>query len=131
MPNQIFYTLQKSSSPFLDKRLLDYSSEDWYPFHMPGHKRAPLAFPNPYSIDITEIEGFDNLHHPQGILKEAQERAAMLYGSRETFFLVNGSTSGILAAISAAIPRQGTLLMSRNSHKAAYHAAYLRELETV
>ena len=131
MPNQIFYTLQKSSSPFLYKRLLDYSSEDWYPFHMPGHKRAPLAFPNPYSIDITEIEGFDNLHHPQGILKEAQERAAMLYGSRETFFLVNGSTSGILAAISAAIPRQGTLLMSRNSHKAAYHAAYLRELETV
>lgn len=131
MPDHIFYTLQKTSSPYLDKRLQDYASEDWYPFHMPGHKRAPLEFPNPYSIDITEIDGFDNLHHARGVLKEAQERAAALYGSQRAFFLVNGSTSGILAAISAAIPRRGTLLMSRNSHKAAYHAAYLRELETV
>ena len=131
MPDHVFYTLQKTSSPFLDRRLQDYASEDWYPFHMPGHKRTPLEFPNPSSIDITEIEGFDNLHHARGILKEAQERAAALYGSQKAFFLVNGSTSGILAAISAAIPRRGTLLMSRNSHKAAYHAAYLRELETV
>jgi arginine decarboxylase len=131
MPDHIFYTMQKAGSPFLDKRLLEYAGEDWYPFHMPGHKRTPLEFPNPYSIDITEIEGFDNLHHARGILRDAQERAAALYGAQKSFFLVNGSTSGILAAISAAIPRGGVLLMSRNSHKAAYHAAYLRELETV
>ncbi len=131
MPDHIYYTMQKAGSPFLDMRLLEYAGEDWYPFHMPGHKRTPLEFPNPYSIDITEIEGFDNLHHATGILKEAQERAARLYGSQKSFFLVNGSTGGILAAISAAVPRGGVLLMSRNSHKAAYHAAYLRELETV
>ena len=60
----------------LCKSLENYSYSDFYPFHMPGHKRAvevPLLkeFPNPYRIDITEIEGFDNLHHAKGILKES------------------------------------------------------------
>lgn len=53
----------------------------------------------PYRIDITEIDGFDDLHHAEGILKEAQERAAEVYHADETHFLVNGSTVGILSAI--------------------------------
>ena len=130
MPNNIFYTLQKSS--FLDQKLQAYADTDYYPFHMPGHKRTDkLTLPNPYSIDITEIDGFDNLHHTEGILKDAQIRAAELFGAKSTFYLINGSTCGILSAISAALPKGGALLMSRNSHKAAYHAAYLRELETI
>ena len=60
---------------------------------------------------------------------EAEERAAALWGAKSSFFLVNGSTCGILAALSAALPKKGHLLMARNSHKAAYHAAYLRELQ--
>ena len=95
---------------------------------MPGHKRQSLHFPNPYAIDITEIDGFDNLHHAEGILKEAQERAAELYGSRECFYLINGSTCGLLAAISAAAKRGETVLVARNCHKAVYHALFLREL---
>lgn len=128
MPD-LFYTMQKSC--FLDQKLQSYAESDCYPFHMPGHKRGNLELPNPYSIDITEIEGFDNLHHPEGILQDAQSRAAEAFGAEETFYLINGSTSGILSAISAALPRKGTLLMSRNSHKSAYHAAYLMELETI
>ncbi len=128
MPD-LFYTMQKSC--FLDQKLQSYTESDCYPFHMPGHKRGNLELPNPYSIDITEIEGFDNLHHPEGILQDAQSRAAEAFGANETFYLINGSTSGILSAISAALPRKGTLLMSRNSHKSAYHAAYLMELETI
>ncbi len=130
MSNNIFYTLQKSV--YLDQKLQAYADSDYYPFHMPGHKRADkLDFPNPYSIDITEIDGFDNLYHAEGILKEAQMRAAETFGAKTTFYLINGSTCGILSAVSAALPRRGTLLMSRNSHKSAYHAAYLRELETI
>ena len=82
-----------------------------------------------FLIDITEIEGFDNLHHAEGILKDAQDRAAALYHSEETYFLVNGSTCGILAAVSACMTRGGKILMARNCHKAAYHAAYLRGLD--
>lgn len=115
----------------LDRELEAYAAGVDYPFHMPGHKRVPLAMPNPYTIDITEIDGFDHLHDAKGILKEAQKRAAALYGAQQSFYLVNGSTCGILTAVFAAVPRNGTLLMARNSHKAAYHAAYLRNLKTV
>ena len=45
----------------LYERLAAYARSDYYPFHMPAHKRAELTFTNPYQIDITEIEGFDNL----------------------------------------------------------------------
>jgi len=110
-------------------KLLQYQSSEMYPFHMPGHKRRKDDFANPFLIDITEIEGFDNLHHAEGILKDAQDRAAALYHSEETYFLVNGSTCGILAAVSACMTRGGKILMARNCHKAAYHAAYLRGLD--
>ncbi|MCD7736832.1 MAG: PLP-dependent transferase [Lachnospiraceae bacterium] len=111
----------------LDKLML-YTSSDAYPLHMPGHKRQISYFEHPFAIDITEIDGFDNLHHPEGILLEAQERAARLYGADETFYLINGSTCGILAAVSASVRRGGRVLMARNSHKAAFHAALINGL---
>lgn len=117
---------------WLDEALDEYSGKDYYPFHMPGHKRefCPETLKNPYKVDITEIDGFDNLHHAEGILLEAQRRAASLYGASKSWYLVNGSTAGILSAVSACTSRGGEILMARNCHKAAYHAAYLRELKT-
>ena len=117
---------------WLDEALYEYSEKDYYPFHMPGHKRefCPETLKNPYKVDITEIDGFDNLHHAEGILLEAQRRAASLYGASESWYLVNGSTAGILSAVSACTSRGGEILMARNCHKAAYHAAYLRGLKT-
>lgn len=100
-----------------------------YPFHMPGHKRRITNFKDSYKIDITEIEGFDNLHHAEGILKEAMERSAILYGSESSYFLVNGSTGGILSAISASCKRGARIIMDRSSHKAAYHGVFLNELK--
>lgn len=101
-----------------------------YPYHMPGHKRnACGSLPREmYLRDITEIDGFDNLHQPEGILLDLQKEAAALYGAEESFYLVNGSTGGILSAVSAALSQGGHLLMARNCHKSAYHAAYLRTL---
>lgn len=117
---------------YLDIVLDQYSHTDFYPFHMPGHKRKVHTeyFGNPYAVDITEITDFDNLHHAEGIIKENQDMAAELYHADKTWFLINGSTAGILAAVSACTSRGGKLLMARNCHKAVYHAAYLRGLET-
>lgn len=113
---------------YLDEKLTAYSKSDMYPFHMPGHKRKALEFANPYTIDITEITGFDNLHHAEGIIKEAQERAAALYGSERCFYLVNGSSCGLLAAICGATKKRDKVLVARNCHKAVYHALYLNEI---
>lgn len=111
-------------------KLTEYAAKDYYPYHMPGHKRQGMqGFPEQITnVDITEIAGFDNLHQPEGILLEAQKRVAKAYGAEESFFLVNGSTCGILSAVSAAVPFGGHLLISRNCHKAVYHGAYLRHL---
>lgn len=110
--------------------LQKYGESDYYPYHMPGHKRRLYGnLPKKIAkIDITEIDGFDNLHQAEEILLELQQKAALLYGADESFYLVNGSTGGILSAISAAVPYGGHLLIARNSHKSAYHAAYLRNL---
>lgn len=105
--------------------LEERSKSEEYPFHMPGHKRRIEMFSHPYQVDITEIEGFDNLHHPKGILAAAQERAAAFFGAEETYFLINGSTCGILAAMASCIRPGEILLMGRNSHKSAYFAAEL------
>lgn len=116
----------------LYRKLADYGASDFYAFHMPGHKRLVGEFENPFHMDITEIDGFDDLHHPEaeGILTEAQRRAARIFGAEETHFLVNGSTAGILSAISGCTGQGGTLLMARNCHRSAYHGAELRGLKT-
>ena len=85
---------------------------------------------SPEQIDITEIDGFDNLHHAEGILKEGQERLAALFGADKSYYLVNGSTAGILAAVCACAPRGSRILIARNCHKSVYHAVRLRELRT-
>lgn len=112
-------------------QLTELKKSDFYPFHMPGHKRNMEKHPlkEMFGIDITEIDGFDNLHHPTGILAKLQQEAACMYGAEETFFLVNGSTCGLQAAISASIEGSKKLLMARNCHKAAYHTCYIREME--
>lgn len=117
------------------EKLIEYGKSDFYPFHMPGHKRQDVkdsfkgGFPNPYFIDITEIDGFDNLHHAEGILKESMERSAEIYGADRTYYLVNGSTCGILSAVCGCTDCGGKILIARNCHKAAYHGLILNRLE--
>ena len=108
--------------------LKEYCASDVYPFHMPGHKRRAAWLCDPRRIDLTEIDGFDNLHHAEGILRDAEMRAARLFKSSETHFLVNGSTSGILSAIGACTLPGKTLLMARNSHRSAFNAAALNRV---
>ncbi len=126
---------RKEKQPGLLERLTEYAGSDAYPFHMPGHKRReitdgiPGGFPDPYGIDITEIDGFDNLHHAEGILKDAMDEAAAIYGTDRSWYLVNGSTCGILSAVFATTENGGKILTARNCHKAVYHAICLNRLE--
>ncbi len=117
--------------PDLYQELIKLADSDMYPFHMPGHKRNLESTPmkGAFRCDITEIDDYDNLHDAKGIILEAQQRANRIYGSEETFFLVNGSTCGVLSAISAAVPEGGKILAARGSHRSFYNAAYLRNIQ--
>ena len=105
--------------------------------HMPGHKRnvEGIEFLEELGAkyDITEIDGFDDLHNPHGILKDAMQKAASLWQSDNSFFLVNGSTCGILAAVAACskVCGNGKLIMARNCHKSVYNAAELNALTPI
>ncbi len=133
----------------LYEKLSKYHSLDIYPMHMPGHKRnATMMSENKQSVndtesetlrglaatcqlDITEIDGFDNLGAPESILKDAMERAARLYQADKTYFLVNGSTVGLLAGIMGCTRKNDKVLIARNCHKAVYNALYLNELRPI
>lgn len=121
------------------------SNSDIYPFHMPGHKRRDVrsllceedigkakADKKGFYLekyDITEIEGFDNLHKPNGILKEINERLAALYGIKNVKVIVGGSTTGILSSIYALVKPGDTILIGRNCHMSVYHAALLSHVK--
>lgn len=118
----------------LYNKLEQYSQNGRLAFHMPGHKRKgfegcpPLAAAA--SIDITEIEGFDDLHRPESIILETEKKAENLYHSQKCFLSTNGSTGGILAAIRTAYimgKRQGNtkIALARNCHKSVYNGIEL------
>lgn len=108
--------------------LNEYSKSGAYPFHMPGHKRA--LYPGlPYNIDITEINGFDDLHHAEGILKITQDKMRKLFHSEHSYMLINGSTGGILAAITSVTNYGDEIIIARNCHKSVYNACELNGLD--
>ncbi len=116
--------------------LIAYHSEGSYPWHMPGHKgRLNTIFPevvsNPFYIDETEVGDLDDFHCPDGIIKDAFEQAATIYGSHKSYYLINGSTGGILAAISSVCKPGDSLIVARNCHKSVYHAIRLLGLRPI
>lgn len=114
--------------------LQTYSRSDALPMHMPGHKRntslAPYLDTLGADLDITEIPGFSNLHDPEGALAERMKDAAALWGSKRAWWLIGGSTAGLLAAIDAATQAGDKVLIGRNCHKSVYNACMLCRLET-
>ena len=113
------------------KKLQDYTAGDAYPFHMPGHKRQLEDTNFPFSIDITEIDNFDNLHHPDGCIREIEDNAEKLYRAKRAFLLVNGATGGILSAVKAMTHRGGKVIVARNCHTSVHHAVELLGLVPV
>ena len=98
-----------------------YAGSGAIPFHMPGHKLGqgipPELLDNIAALDLTEIPGMDNLRHPSGIIKEAQELAAAAFGAVRSYFIVNGSTCGIHAVIMSVCRPGDSLIVSRDCHK--------------
>lgn len=122
--------------PLIEK-LKEYN-EAYIPMHMPGHKRNTELSPRSSylkdlsaHLDITEVQGFDDLHSPEGILLESMREAAEFWGSETSRYLVNGSTCGILSVVYALTEPGDKILVARNCHKSVYHAVEIRDLHPV
>ncbi|MCL2047198.1 MAG: aminotransferase class I/II-fold pyridoxal phosphate-dependent enzyme [Defluviitaleaceae bacterium] len=99
-----------------------YLAKNIYPFHMPGHKRNAEFFPpDMHTLDLTEISGMDTLSAPSGIIKEFSDKIAKIYGAKESFFLTNGSSAGIVAAICAVCDENTIVYAPRNAHVSFYN----------
>ena len=104
-----------------------YLGSDPLPMHMPGHKRNPDLISAEFSRDITEIQGFDNLQSPSGLIKDIETAGAQLWGAEKAYISVGGSTAMLLSAISACnAERPGSkVLVAMNSHLSVWHALEL------
>lgn len=113
--------LSQEKTPLMDA-IQAYLEQEPCRLHMPGHKGQGEM---PYPADLTEIPGLDDLHQPAGVIKEAQQLAAEAFGARETFFLVNGATAGILAAFLALVQPGDKVILPRHAHKSVFNALVL------
>jgi arginine decarboxylase len=119
--------------PSLVEDLRAYYRGERASFHMPGHKQLGGVHPLTREVlgdtilraDVSEMGGFDYLHSPTGSLRRAQDRAAEVFKAGRTFFLVNGSTGGNLAAITAYAGDGDHVLMLRGSHRSVYTGTVL------
>lgn len=126
----------------LYEALKEYYTRQDVSFHVPGHKDGQayrrymnendVILTNIMEMDTTEIKGTDDLHHPEGVIRDAQQLAAQLFGAEETFFLVGGSTAGNLALILSVCTEPGdVLLVQRNVHKSIIHGLMLAQANAV
>ncbi|WP_458120599.1 aminotransferase class I/II-fold pyridoxal phosphate-dependent enzyme [Paenibacillus sp. Z6-24] len=129
----------------LYEKLVRYASSGQRSFHVPGHKNGTVyqsadlleAFGQDLlgpmlRIDVTEIEGTDDLHHPEEVILEGQQLAAECFGAEETYWLVGGSTSGNLALLLTACTHPGDIvIVQRNVHKSIIHGLMMAGAKAV
>ncbi len=116
--------MDQRKTPYF-QALLDYVDAGVLPFHTPGHVQGvgmDQAFrefvgDNICAIDLTPMPGIDDLLQPTESIKEAQELAAEAWGADNTFFLINGSTSGNQCMMMTAVNPGEKIAVPRNSHK--------------
>ena len=109
--------------PFVEA-LESYKEQHFVPFHTPGHKigmEAPQvlkAWMGPaLSFDLGVMYALDDLHEPEGELKEAQDLTAELYGADCCWFSINGTTALIEAMIMGVVGPDETIIIPREAHR--------------
>ncbi|WP_342433787.1 aminotransferase class I/II-fold pyridoxal phosphate-dependent enzyme [Neobacillus sp. FSL H8-0543] len=122
----------------LYQALIKHTKNKPISFHVPGHKNGQIfqheanEFYQPFlEMDVTELSGLDDLHSPEGVIREGEQLLASLYNVKQSFFLVNGSTVGNLAMIMASCRENDTVLVQRNCHKSVVNAIKLAKARPI
>jgi len=121
-----------ASQPLLDA-LRHLATSPHAAFYTPGHKRGKgipkalemLLGAKVFSADLPELPGLDNLFNPEGVIQAAQILAAQTFGAKQSWFLANGSTCGLEAAVLATCSPGDRLIVPRNLHQSVVSALIL------
>ncbi|UPA30559.1 aminotransferase class I/II-fold pyridoxal phosphate-dependent enzyme [Terrisporobacter glycolicus] len=124
---------------YILNKLEELKDDNLTSFHVPGHKTGKifrkLGYKNIlekiYTLDTTEIDGTDNLHNAKEIIKESQDRAARVFNSDKTIYLVNGTTCGIEASIMAVCNPKSKIIVNRDCHQSVINACILGDIDPV
>lgn len=105
-------------------------------FHMPGHKGKMLEGMNDFlenilKIDVTELSDTDDLYHANNIIAEGRNNLALFSHAKSSMYLVNGSTSGIVASIMSVLDENDKILVEKNCHKSVINGVRLARGESV
>lgn len=105
-------------------------------FHMPGHKGKMLEgmkdfLENILKIDVTELSDTDDLYHANNIIAEGRNNLALFSHAKKSMYLVNGSTSGIVASIMSVLDENEKILVEKNCHKSVINGVRLARGESV
>lgn len=84
-----------------------------------------------FELDLTEVDGTDNLADPQGILKESQAQLAHTYGAQKSYYLINGTSSGLHVAIDGLVRDGGKVLVARNCHKSVSNIIRRKSIQPI
>ena len=124
-------TLDQNQTPYLDA-LKKYVSEDVVPLDVPGHhmgnvsnKLKSFIGEQLYRCDVNAPIGMDNLANPTGVLLKASKLMAAFCNADNAFYLINGTSSGILAMIMSACRANQKIILPRNVHKSIVSALIL------
>lgn len=124
---------------YILNKLEELKDDNLTSFHVPGHKTGKIfqkigyknILEKIYTLDTTEIDGTDNLHNAKEIIKESQDRAARVFNSDKTIYLVNGTTCGIEASIMAVCNPKSKIIVNRDCHQSVINACILGDIEPV
>ena len=93
-------------------------------FTTPSHNQRAIfnkEYEEFYKHDVSEIEGYDNLQDPKSAILMAQGKVSDILRTKQTFFVVQGATTAMLAAMKAIISPGDKVLVARNCHKSVYN----------
>ena len=115
--------MNQNQTPLLDA-IISNAKRPHAAFYTPGHKQGKGISPKlaeyfgeaVFSADLTELTELDCLFAADGVIQQAQQLAAEAFGASQTWFLVNGSTCGIEAAILAICSDRDKIILPRNVH---------------
>ncbi|NCB91308.1 MAG: aminotransferase class V-fold PLP-dependent enzyme [Clostridia bacterium] len=116
--------MDQNRTPLLDA-IVEYTEKRPAYFKIPGHRYERGISPRwtkwtgegIFRFDLTEAEGLDDLHCPEGVIREAQELAAEVFCAKKTYFLVNGTTCGNEAMVMSCVGDGEEIMVPRNAHK--------------